>query len=108
MSKDVATLYDELGCIRAVADDLGVSYTTAWRRLHAAGVPVHGPGGRQLEVDELARYMASLYREGLSVRQIQERTGKGYSYSFVYQRLKRAGIRMRGKNGRPVKTADAR
>ncbi|MER7477344.1 helix-turn-helix domain-containing protein [Streptomyces sp. NPDC126510] len=106
MSVDVAALYDEGLGIRSVADEIGRSYSTARRQLLAAGVKLRPSGGRPLEADPVAEYLAGLYRggqfgNGMSIRAIQQRTG--YSYGFIRTRLHAAGVELRDPQGRPRK-----
>ncbi|WP_019061770.1 helix-turn-helix domain-containing protein [Streptomyces prunicolor] len=106
MSVDVAALYDEGLGIRSVAEEIGRSYSTARRRLIAAGVELRPSGGRPMEADQVAEYLATLYRagqfgRGLSIRAIAERTG--YTNDFVRTRLLAAGVELRDRHGRPRK-----
>ncbi|KUN32469.1 hypothetical protein AQJ11_02790 [Streptomyces corchorusii] len=101
MSVDVAALYEEGFGIRSVAEEIGRSYTTARRQLLAAGVKLRPSGGRRLQADPVADYLAGLYRRGLSLRAIEARTG--YRYWFIRTRLLAAGVELRDRNGRPRK-----
>jgi transposase len=106
VSVDVAALYREGLGIRSVAEELGRSYSTARRELLAAGVELRPSGGRLMEADPVAEYLATLYRvgqfgRGLSIRAIQERTG--YGYAFIRTRLLAAGVELRDQHGQPRK-----
>lgn len=102
MNVDVAALYDEGLGIRSVAEEIGRCYSTARRRLLAAGVELRKSGGRPLEPDLVAEYLASLYKHRrLSLRAIQDRTG--YGYSFIRTRLLAAGVELRDRQGRSRK-----
>jgi transposase len=103
---DIAALYDEGLGIRSVAEETGRSYSTARRQLLAAGVELRPSGGRPLEADQVAEYLAGLYRVGqfgcgLSIRAIQDHTG--YGYAFIRTRLLAAGVELRDQHGRPRK-----
>lgn len=101
MPVDVAALYEEGLGIQAVAEEIGRSYSTARRQLLAAGVKLRDSGGRPLEADPLAEYLAGLYRRGDSLRALQARTG--YGYAFIRTRLLAAGVELRDHGGRPRK-----
>ncbi|MER6632268.1 helix-turn-helix domain-containing protein [Streptomyces sp. NPDC000987] len=100
VSVDIAALYDEGMGIRSVAEETGQSYSTARRHLLAAGVELRPSGGRPLQADPLAYYLAGLYRR-MSLRAIQARTG--YGYAFIRTRLRAAGVELRDRQGRPRK-----
>lgn len=101
MTVDVAALYESGMGIRGVAEEIGSSYSTVWRRLHAAGVQLRPAGGRPLEPDPLAEYLAARYRSGESLRDLEAATG--YRYGFIRTRVLAAGVELRGPNGRPRK-----
>jgi hypothetical protein len=103
---DVAALYDEGLGIRSVAEETGRCYSTVRRQLLAAGVKLRPSGGRLLEADPVAEYLADLYEHRrLSLRAIQDRTG--YEYTFIRRRLLAAGVVLRDRQGR-VRKAVAR
>jgi len=85
--------------IAEVAERHGLSYATAHRRLHAAGVAIR-PGGAQpgrpggrgpARVDVAAA--AADYRAGASIAAIADR--QGVSYWAVRRRLRAAGVALR-------------
>lgn len=101
MSVDVAALYEEGLSIRAVAEEIGHGYSIARRQLLAAGVRLRESGGRPLEADPVAEYLAGLYQRRMSLRAIQSHTG--YGYAFIRTRLLAAGVELRDRQGRPRK-----
>ncbi|MFB0617286.1 helix-turn-helix domain-containing protein [Streptomyces sp. AGS-58] len=101
MSVDIAALYEEGLGIRSVAQKIGCNYSAARRQLLANGVTLRPSGGRPLEVDTVAEYLAGLYKSQLSLRAIQARTG--YGYDFIRRRVLAAGVELRDSQGRPRK-----
>ncbi|MFF6801058.1 helix-turn-helix domain-containing protein [Streptomyces sp. NPDC012616] len=98
---DVAALYEEGLSIHGVAAETGRCYSNVRRELLRAGVKLRQSGGRPVEVDPVAEYLAGLYRRGLSLRAIQQR--EGYGYDFIRTRLLAAGVQLRDHAGRPRK-----
>lgn len=101
MTVDVAALYDGGLGIRSVAEEIGSSYSTARRRLLAAEVQLRPSGGRPLEPDPVTEYLARRYERGATVRALRDSTG--YSYGFIYRRLRAAGVELRDRHGRSRK-----
>lgn len=100
---DVAALYEEGLSIRGVAEETGLCYSKARQELLRARVKLRKSGGRPLEVDPVAEYLAGLYWRGLSLRAIQRR--EGYGYGFIRARLLAAGVQLRDHAGQPRKAA---
>ncbi|MFI1702971.1 helix-turn-helix domain-containing protein [Streptomyces griseoruber] len=106
VAQEFARLYEDGLGLNAVAEVTGHSYRYVRRQLHLAGVPLRPSGGQPVEADQVAEYLASLYRvgqfgRGLSIRAIQKRTG--YGYAFIRTRLLAAGVELRDQHGQPRK-----
>ncbi|MEU2265022.1 helix-turn-helix domain-containing protein [Streptomyces olindensis] len=103
IAQEFARLYDDRLSIRAVGEATGYPASYVRRQLLLAGVELRPSGGQTVEADQVAEYLASLYRRGLSLRAIRARTG--YGYAFIRTRLHAAGVELRDPQGRPRKVA---
>jgi transposase-like protein len=93
---DLIELYERLGTVRAVAEELGVGFETARRRLVAAGADLHGVGGFRPtpKVEgEIATKLLAAYQAGASLAELGERLGVGAN--TIRRRLLAAGVELR-------------
>jgi transposase-like protein len=93
---DLIEKYGRLGTVRAVAEELGVGFETARRRLVAAGARLHGVGGFRPtpKADgEMTDSLVTRYQGGESLAQLAAEFGVGAN--TVRRRLLAAGVEPR-------------